>query len=748
MRKALFFSTFAALVVAACGLALGLGTSIDVDTDATSYLTGDVLTVSVSAQNMAPMVTEVDLYLALECPSGELLCYPSWSGNIEPAVSGIVFSGGQRIGPVDLLKIALPSSSPPIDEFYKYRIYAGLAAAGTLDFISIDTVRFNVLRRGGWETHSNSNEIRDLLLRDDGTVYAATTTGFIEANLSTGYYRKFTTADGLPYPSIQDIEEGPDGSLWLGSGHPSARRTGSGVIHYKDGRFKLHTTESGLLGDWVSGVAFDSAARMWCSTNEGVSCYDGAFWRSYTTDDGLAGKRGYGIFVDSQDRVWFPTRSGVSVCEDESWRTYRSSDGLPSDCVYCVNEDPQGRIWFGTGAGASRFDGQTFTNFTTSDGLAGPLVDCIAFEGDDVIWFATRPFSVACPGSVCRLQGDNWTTYSSEDGIASYVLCFAFDANGTLWAGTKEEGLCIFDGSSWHNYYLTDGPLYKRTEVRCVAVSSTGEVWCGSPYMGGGLSSLNGSNWSSHDEAGERVAALKFDSDDNLFIGCHGGTGLVKFDGETWTYYREGGAPQLVNCIAIDGQHRIWCGLDGNGIAILDGETWSMVTSDDNAVLAGAVKDIEFGALGDVWVAAVADQQFGGGGVAHFDGETWTGYTTDDGLPTNEIWCLAAAQDGTVWVGTDGEGVSFFEGTTWTTCGEEDVPHTDVLVADYDSAGRLWLGGIDGVTMYDGTVFRQFDCGLGFPGYWAYAMAEGPDGRLWFATSGGVGGFSPDSRYR
>ena len=737
-----------ALVVVACGLAFGFGTSIDVDTDATSYFAGDVLTVSLSAINMTPMDSEVDLYLAFEVPSGEYLFYPAWSSELAPAISGVALSGGARVGPVDFLQIGLPSGSPPIEGLHKYNIHAGLAAAGTLDFDSINTVRFNVLRRGAWETYSNSNEIRDLLLQDDGTVYAATTTGFIEANPGTGHYKKYTTADGLPYPSIQSITLGPDGALWLGAGNPMSRSSGGGVIRYESGRFKAYTTEEGLLDDWVSGVAFDSAGRMWCSVFGGVSCYDGTFWRSYTVDDGLAKNWGSAIMVDSQDRVWLPTRSGVSVFEDGSWRTYKASDGLPSDKVHCVNEDPQGRMWFGTNAGASRFDGETFTNFTTADGLAEPEVDCIAFEGDDVVWFGTRPLNMIGLGPVCRLQGGTWTTYTSEDGIASNVFCFAFDAIGNLWAGTYGKGLCIFDGSSWHNFYLTDGPIFTGdTDVRSLAVSQTGELWCGAAYMGG-LSSFDGANWALHDEAGPYVSALKFDADSNLLIATQGGaqgSGLVKFDGETWTYYREGGAPDWVNCIAIDDQHRVWCGLGGNGVAILDGETWSAYTSEDHSVLAGAVTDIEMGAFGDLWVSAVEHPQFGGGGVAHFDGATWTGYTTDDGLPTDKVYCLALAQDGTVWVGMDEEGVSFFDGITWTKCSEEDVPHADVLMADYDSAGRLWLGGMNGVTMYDGAGFRQFDCGLGFPGYWAYGMAEGPDGRVWFATSGGVGGFSPDS---
>ena len=81
-----------AAFVALAAQVFGFGTSVDVDTDATSYLTGDMLTVSVTVVNMTPMEAEVDFYLALKCPSGELLCYPGWSGSIEPAVSGVVLS--------------------------------------------------------------------------------------------------------------------------------------------------------------------------------------------------------------------------------------------------------------------------------------------------------------------------------------------------------------------------------------------------------------------------------------------------------------------------------------------------------------------------------------------------------------------------------------------------------------------------------------------------------------------------------
>lgn len=154
--------------------------------------------------------------------------------------------------------------------------------------------------------------------------------------------------------------------------------------------------------------------------------------------------------------------------------------------------------------------------------------------------------------------------------------------------------------------------------------------------------------------------------------------------------------------------------------------------------------DIEFGAAGDAWVSAVVHPQFGGGGVAHFEGETWTSYTVEDGLASNDVTCLAVADDGTLWIGTQEDGAAFLDGQSWTACAEDDVPSVKMVMADFDSRGRLWLGGNGGVTMFDGAGFKSFDYRLGFPGDWAYDMAQDPQGRIWFASWHGVSRFDPD----
>jgi len=69
-------------------------------------------------------------------------------------------------------------------------------------------------------------------------------------------------------------------------------------------------------------------------------------------------------------------------------------------------------LWFGTADGVSRFDGQTWTTYTEEDGLADNSVYAIAVDADGTLWFGTAD-------GVSRFDGQTWTTYTEEDGLAS-----------------------------------------------------------------------------------------------------------------------------------------------------------------------------------------------------------------------------------------------------------------------------------------------------------------------------------------
>ena len=73
----------------------------------------------------------------------------------------------------------------------------------------------------------------------------------------------------------------------------------------------------------------------------------------------------------------------------------------------------------GRGGGVSRYDGQTWTNFTTEDGLAGNCVRSVFQDRGGYLWFGTS-------GGVSRYDGQTWTNFTTEDGLASNSVLSVF----------------------------------------------------------------------------------------------------------------------------------------------------------------------------------------------------------------------------------------------------------------------------------------------------------------------------------
>jgi len=127
--------------------------------------------------------------------------------------------------------------------------------------------------------------------------------------------------------------------------------------------------------------------------------------------------------------------------------------------------------------------------------------------------------------------------------------------------------------------------------------------------------------------------------------------------------------------------------------------------------------------------------------LLHLDG----GRTSYLPLPPAVTWVmgLAAAPDGTLWVGTNA-GVLSFDGEAWTLRFAAEVR---ALAVAQD--GTVWVGGIGGaggplpesywLARWDGQAFVRVDPNPELaPEYGFNAMASAPDGAVWMASTGWV----------
>jgi ligand-binding sensor domain-containing protein len=114
-----------------------------------------------------------------------------------------------------------------------------------------------------------------------------------------------------------------------------------------------------------------------------------------------------------------------------------------------------------------------------------------------------------------------------------------------------------------------------------------------------------------------------------------------------------------------------------------------------------------------IYIANDGSEWFGTDlGVARHTGrktiENWTAYTTGEGLVNNFVQAIAEDNNGKLWFGTKG-GVSVFDGSAWTSFTMDNgLNSNNILCIAVDREGVVWLGTDSGVNCYKNGKFISY----------------------------------------
>jgi ligand-binding sensor domain-containing protein len=157
---------------------------------------------------------------------------------------------------------------------------------------------------GDWSTftgadHPILDDIWTFLAASDGTLWAGGEAGVVRYDGST-WARP--VALGSAPQLIDDLAEGPDGSLWMA--------TDGELGHLADGRWSYYPWPS---DGWLETLAIAPDGSVWAGY-EGLGRYDpdSGSWQLFTTDDGLVHDLVTAIHVTPEGVVWVGTAGGVS----------------------------------------------------------------------------------------------------------------------------------------------------------------------------------------------------------------------------------------------------------------------------------------------------------------------------------------------------------------------------------------------------------------------------------------------------
>jgi len=315
--------------------------------------------------------------------------------------------------------------------------------------------------------------------------------------------------------------------------------------------------------NFIYSISQDHTGKLWLATIGGLTVFDPATevfsFNRYddTQPTGISDNIIFSTHIDKQGLVWAGSDAkGINICKPNQIRfelfSHKSDNpqGPSSNGVYAFTEDKEGDIWFAAiPGGTNRYDPDTgtFRYYQSNDSIHGAwsmnYAMQVMIDQLDMVWIgtATAGLSIVDPQSGKRLKiyRNNSSKPHSLSGHTVYSLLE--NSAGTIWVGTKENGLSRFNRDkndfTIFKYDPNDSTsiggdciyalLEDNKKVLWVGTSQGGlsryhpdsETFTTFKYSTGNDNSLQ-SNW---------VLALYEDSRNNLWIGTHGG-GLNKLD--------------------------------------------------------------------------------------------------------------------------------------------------------------------------------------------------------------------------
>lgn len=461
----------------------------------------------------------------------------------------------------------------------------------------------------------------------------------------------YNNASGLPSSEANAIAETEDGYIWIG-GY-------AGLSRYDGTRFE-YITEGGLSN--VTAMVTDEKGRLWIGTNDrGIAVYDQGQFSFLTKEEGLPANSIRTLMATEEGIVYAGTTGKLARIDEEF------NISVPEESLNCVTSlavngaglilgvDNNGQLFVMeedqvvcrlTGAGEKLV---YYTVYADEDmfyiGTTSGLLLQAEYEGGQLsIRERISAKTISSITQICQDQngviwlcGDSGLGYLDDDGQV-YVLSYAGfnsslegmiqDYEGNYWFASSRFGVMKLCKNSFSNVYENAG---LEGRVVNAVTEYQGMLYCGTDQ---GLDVIDPVTYQGvENELTEcvgngRVRCLQVDSANRLWVCCYGEPGLLCYDdkGMIRTYSEQ------QNQTAGD---RFRC----------------LLELADGTMVAGSSEGLTF----------IRDNQVVGT------------LTEQDGLPTTQILCLTAGEDGTVYAGSDGSGIYVIrEGVLERILTEED----------------------------------------------------------------------------
>ena len=200
------------------------------------------------------------------------------------------------------------------------------------------------------------------------------------------------------------------------------------------------------------------------------------------------------------------------------------------------------------------------------------------------------------------------------------------DKFNNKWIGTVDHGLMKFDGKNWTSYENTG--VIEGSRIQDLLVDKKGTLWVASIK---GLFTFNGNTWMTltNNLPSENVIALDEDIIGNIWIATL--NALVKYNGSSFKVFNSANSDvSIINLSSLTSSKNgdIWVGSSGSGLLKFNGITWTnylAVGMDlEPPKVSNIIKDIIVDKNGNLFSFHAADPPSGARrALIRYDGTNW-----------------------------------------------------------------------------------------------------------------------------
>jgi len=484
--------------------------------------------------------------------------------------------------------------------------------------------------------------------------------------------------------------------------------------------FKLNITDLSIkqivVSNATTGIASftsDKEGNIYLAENNGTIYKSDSLLNNFR-EYYKSTSRGISILSYIRDQLWIGFLSdGIEVIDNKGKlinifkEELNNKSHILSNRIRCIKEGPYNDIWVGGSGGISIINSDKNQHIVPklNNGLPHDGIFDIYRDSNNGIWVATWSGGLAYHHNLNYKFKHIQTNIVDKTLRNSVISSFAEDKKGTIWVGSENHGLYLYNVDKNLFTKNEDSPLQR---IKSIHSDKKGRLWFGTLYEG---------FWLKENNNFKEIGNIQ-----GIFS-----TICPVLDG-IWTGKRGGGVffyNEKQNTFVNYGSNRT------DSLSTSSGLIWN--------IFEDSKKNIWFCSDNGISVKYKDDRHF-----THFFKET-------HGLSSNINYTFAEDKNGNIWIGTAGTGIDIYNPETNTFSKfshNESIKDADVYCILKDLKGNIWFSSNQGIYAYynDSQILKNFteEDGLLGQQYHPNSGYVSKDGILFFGAGNGFNVIDPE----